>query len=342
MLSTVEVAGAVGGTARSDSVVVTYQSQRLVLAGSQFRTQLLTTRIGPAIIRADVYSSEAETVSRAVSHEVTASGVPAPLLAFFDRLGSYLPAKRQQLRDELPRNPGNATYFQQKIALLSDPGLLARMATGHNYVWATAARARGDSLQVLLGFPEESMRAEAAEVIQRVGEVLPHLETLVGRPFPYEVIQLVYGFGVGSSGGGGWVDLEDRGTYEARRRPGMVEFQPVIAHELGHSYIGHEGITQFIELYGHNRADGFTEDPTTWAETRGWAPGRASNTGVHAILDIATLIGPAAMSRIMRRLRALNPPYGASLSVAGQSIFVDESPAEHQSAVTALASRIGY
>jgi len=340
-LSTVSIAGEVSGSARVDSVVLTYQAQRHVLLEARFRTELLATQVGPATVRVDAFSSEAATVSATSSHQVTASDAAAPVLAFFDRLAASQRVLRQQLLDALPRNPGNAEYLQQKLRIVGDAGMLAAMAAAGRYHWVTAAHGNGDPLQVVLGFPEESMRAEAAAALQRALAVLPHLEELLQRRFPHDAVHIQYGFVVGSSGGGGMLSLEDRGTYDARWRTGMMGFQQIIPHELGHSYMGHERITQYIELYGHNRANGHSADPASWTETRGWVPGLATNSGLHAILDIADLVGPEAMSRILLRLHLLGPPYGTSLSAAGQAIFVEESPAEHRPAVAALAARIG-
>ena len=69
------------------------------------------------------------------------------------------------------------------------------------------------------------------------------------------------------------------GTYADRGVP----HDAIIGHELGHTYIGHEGLTQFLEVYVYNLVETGSTEFSGWIWTRGeYVPFAADNTGFRA------------------------------------------------------------
>ena len=151
------------------------------------------------------------------------------------------------------------------------------------------------------------------ETVRSVKLALPILEDFMATPFPRDVIRVWYGFRIGASGSGGRLYMEDKGTYEARMTSSMVIYGAVLPHELSHSYIGHESLTQFLELYVHNVVRTNSTDVESWNFVRNYVPFRDSNEGYAALLDIYQLIGQDAMARAYRKVYSLEPPYGQQL-----------------------------
>jgi hypothetical protein len=133
--------------------------------------------------------------------------------------------------------------------------------------------------------------------------------------------------------------MEDRASWAARGV--TLPYDAVIAHELAHSYVGNEALTQFLELYAHNvRVTGST-DIANWTAKRGYTGPQASNTGLRALLDIYVIVGPAVMSQAYKAILPLNPGYGVELSAAVQQAFVNAVPADQRSAVAAKLAMVG-
>jgi len=167
------------------------------------------------------------------------------------------------------------------------------------------------------------------------------LEDFITVPWPRSRVYEWYGFRLGHSGGGGNLYMEDRGTYADRGAPHDV----IVAHELGHTYIGHEGLTQFLEVYGYNVVETGSVDLSEWSWMRSiggttYVPFAPQNQGVWALMDIYQLVGPAAMGRAYAQIHAIGAPYGVPLAESSRQAFVDESPAEHRSQVADLVLRI--
>ena len=124
------------------------------------------------------------------------------------------------------------------------------------------------------------------ETVRSVKLALPILEDFMATPFPRDVIRVWYGFRIGASGSGGKLYMEDKGTYEARMTSSMVIYGAILPHELSHSYIGHESLTQFLELNVHNVVRTNSTDVESWNFVRNYVPFRDSNEGYAALLDI--------------------------------------------------------
>jgi hypothetical protein len=131
------------------------------------------------------------------------------------------------------------------------------------------------------------------------------------------------------------MNLVDRTTDEAVRKPGGLPYEVALAHEAGHSYISNEALTQFLEVYTYNVSRGAGVDPLTWTETRGWTPETPSTFGVTYPLDIYHRVGFDVMRRAYRAIQPLSPPYGQPLSSAVIAAFLAEVPAEHREFVEA-------
>ena len=257
--------------------------------------------------------------------------------AMLGTLGWYLPWARATLAGNLPRNPGIAQHIEAKMALLATPGLGSDIVSEKRVVEGevlTATRA----IPLAAMFPVEAMRADAQQSITVMQETVPILEQFL-VPFPTARVRLWHGFIIGNSGGGGGLNMEDRASWAARGV--TLPYDAVIAHELAHSYVGNEALTQFLELYAHNvRVTGST-DIANWTAKRGYTGPQASNTGLRALLDIYVLVGPAVMSQAYKAILPLNPGYGVELSAAVQQAFVNAVPADQRSAVAAKLAMVG-
>jgi hypothetical protein len=184
----------------------------------------------------------------------------------------------------------------------------------------------GRRIPIVALFPLESMRTDAAQAVDSIAEALPILEDFMKTPHPVNVIHIWYGFVVGSFGGGD-ISTEDRATYEARiSGQGAMPFEAILDHELSHTYIKHESMDQFLELYAYNLVHTSSPDLQSWVFTRGYVAWRRSNEGIYALLDVYQLIGRNAMSNAYNVVYALRPPYGQPLSSECKQAFIDEAP----------------
>ena len=254
-------------------------------------------------------------------------------------VGDVIASSISRMVEGIPRNPQAASFMEARLALLRTPGLGGDVIDGHRYALGSVAGRRG-TLPITAVFPVESMRAEAELPVRLVESALPVLEEFLGAPYPTQVIRIWYGFAVGSSGGGGVINAEDRTTYQARTLGVLLPYDPMIIHELSHTWFGSESVAQFMEVYGYNRVTTGSDDARQWTYTRSWVPGREANEGVHALLDVYSLLGPEAMGSALARVAALRPPYGQPLTPAMQQAFVDAAPEAAKATVAAKVARV--
>jgi hypothetical protein len=254
-----------------------------------------------------------------------------------DGLSAYIASALAENQALLPSNPGSAIYIQAKIDMLRDPGLAAAIRGDRR--WAESATSR---IPIACVFPLEAMRSEANLAVRTLEPVLPLLEEFFAKPFPSSAVRVWYGFKIGNTGGGGSIFSEDRATYETRTGPNRLPFDAILAHELGHSYIGSEGLNQFLELYAYNVIRTGSRAPSAWTFTRNWVPGLAANQDVAAVLDVYQLIGYDATARGYRAIQPSYPPYGSPLSATVIQAFVDQAPPEFRSQVTDKLRRVTF
>ena len=253
-------------------------------------------------------------------------------------MGPNFAAWRAQLQADLPRNPQNAAYMQAKINMLGDPNLPGTVITNQRWVEGTTS----SGTLVSCVFALDSMRGEAGLAVQIVAGGLPILEDFMGLPYPAAGLRLWYGFVVGNSGGGGSIFSEDRTTYETRTGPSRLPFDAILGHESGHSYIGHESLNQFLELYVYNVRQTGSASIDAWTFTRDWTQGAASNTGVAAVLDVYQLVGLETMKRGYRAMYPQRPPYGGPIPANAINAFVAEVPDSLKAQVAEKLSRVGF
>jgi len=270
---------------------------------------------------------------------IAASAAARPMLG---AVRDVIHASIQHLTGLLPNNPQSASYMEARIALLRTPGLGGDILDGGRYVEGSFASRSGSPVPVTAVFVTEAMRAEAAASVDYAEAVLPVLESFLAAPFPSQSVRLWHGFILGNNGGGGSLNMEDRATYLARTPATRLPYDAILVHELAHSYVGNESLTQFLELYGHNVLQTGSAELAAWTYTRGWVPGREANDGVHALLDVYQLIGPAAMANAYRALLPSYPPYGQPLSPAVQQAFVDAAPPAAKTQVAAKVARVVF
>ncbi|HST62300.1 MAG TPA: hypothetical protein VLK84_26590, partial [Longimicrobium sp.] len=240
-----------------------------------------------------------------------------------------------------PLNPHSTTFMQAKIDLLRTPGLGGDILEQGRYAHESIVTRAGATVPLVAVFPVEGMRGEATEYMDLIQAGIPVLEEFFDLSFPAQnSVRLWYGFKTGMSGGGGTINVEDRTAYDARTQGRALPYESGIIHELGHSYMGSESLTQFLEVYGDNVLRTGSRDLSTWTFTRSWVPGKAENEGVHALLDVYQMIGPDAMAAAFRAVVPLRPPYGQPLTPAMQQVFVDAAPAAVKQQVAAKMARV--
>jgi hypothetical protein len=268
------------------------------------------------------------------------AGVSALVGSMLQQLPSYIQSTLADLQANLPRNPQNAVQINAKIALLQHPTLAAEISASRLFVETSVASTDGRQVAMAALFPEERYRSEATAALEVMARSLPHLERFMDTPYPTLTLRLWYGFKVGNSGGNGLLDMEDRTSYEGRTPASRLPYDAILAHEIAHTYIGNEAMTQFLELYAYNRSLGSSPDLATWTYTRGYAGPSETNESSALLLDVYGLIGYDAMSRAYKATYPLRPPYGHPLPSAVIDVFVHEAPQPVKDQVRAKLSRI--
>jgi hypothetical protein len=269
-------------------------------------------------------------------------GLSPALTGMLNGLQAHITDSVAYNRDLLPRNPQSTSQLLAKIAMLENASLAAEIIEGQRWVEGQAASLDGPPIPIALVFPLESMRAEAAQMISALEPCVPLLEAFFAVEFPTVNIRVWYGFTLGNRGGGGVIYSEDRTTYESRTGPTRLPFDAVAGHELAHSYISNEMLTQFLELYLYNVIRTASTDPAVWVFTRDWVPDQSSNAGLAAVLDVYQVLGHDAMARAYRAVYPLRPPYGQPLSPAVIQAFVDQAPADVRDIVAAKLATIVF
>lgn len=262
-------------------------------------------------------------------------------------VGSYVPLRAAGLERDLPRNLHIEQWMRAKITLLRTPGIGGDAIENRRWEIGNIRSRSGTDIPVVAMFPQDPMRAEAAQAIRVIERHAPVLEEFfdMAVPAPPEgAVRLWYGWVTGMSGGGGMVSVEDRTMYEMRNagRLNTLPYDAGITHELGHSFVGTEALTQLLEIYGYNMAQTGSRDIAQWTYTRGWKPQDANNFDVHALLDVYQLIGPDAMARAFRAVVPLRPRYGEALTPAVQQAFIDAAPEAVRAQVAAKVARVRY
>jgi hypothetical protein len=257
-------------------------------------------------------------------------------------LADKIVAARLHNQDNLPRNPQNATYIQAKITLLQTPSLAADIMNGRWWAEASAPSSGGRTISVAAVFPQASMREEAAATVAEAVRVLSLLEEFMATPFPIGSLRIWYGFIIGNNGGGGLMNMEDSTTYIARTPATRLPYDAIVGHEIAHSYISNESLTQFLEMYVYNVLRTGTANPDGWVFTRGYVPNDPSNQDSAALLGVYRLVGRDPMARAYRAAYPLRPPYGEPLSPAVRQTFVDQAPDALKSQVAALVARVTF
>jgi hypothetical protein len=316
--------------------------RRFVAVGLVTALACISACAGGSHSPAPVAPSPLPGTSEPTADPATQAVVAGMLAELPDRIAGFL---AQELAD-LPRNPQNATWLQAKIAMLQDPTLAARITAGKFYETGRVASSKGIQVPIVAIFPAEEMRSAASEAVPRTALSLTALEGFIGVPFPPASIRIWYGFAVGASGGSGVITSEDRATFEARRaaRPFPGEYFALFDHELAHTWIGHESLTGFLELYAFNTIETGSHDPSTWWYAKTLTPyvPFKNNVAHLALLDVYRLVGRDAMARAYRAIYLLAPPYGTMLSAECKQAFIDEAPADEKARVATILERVTY
>ena len=198
-----------------------------------------------------------------------------------------------EMEDSLPRNPLNEAQMQEKINMLSEADLAENIVNQGLFVVDFVLSIDGRNMPIVAVFPRDYMRENATNEVYRTKLAIPILENFFDIPLQGNRIHIWYGFIVGNMVGGGSVYTEDRPTYESRFREGMMPYNLFLYLELGHNYIAHESLTQFLEVYLYNLINTESVNFEDWTIHRtppeNWP-------WITAILDIYQLIGRDAMS----------------------------------------------
>jgi hypothetical protein len=268
---------------------------------------------------------------------------PSPAVAaMLQQLPGYISSALSENQDLLPHNPHLAAQIQAKIVMLQSPTLVADINKGQFYSEGSVTSGDGRKISIVTVFPMANMRTEASESVRSLELALPILESFMGTSFPVNAIRIWHGFIIGNSGGGGMLFMEDRSTYESRTGPGALPYESILDHELSHSYIGHESLNQFLELYLYNMVHTNSARVESWISARGYAAELPSNVGIAALLDVYQWIGWDSMVRAYRTIYTLRPPYGQPLGAESKQAFVDQAPASLKAQVADKLAKVTY
>lgn len=270
------------------------------------------------------------------------AGASPVVAAMFNALDAYVASALANERDSLPRNPHLATYINAKIALLSQPGLGAAISAGRWYAEGSVRSTNGRTIPIAALFPAPEMRAEAEIALREIERALELLEAYLAVPFVDDDIWVWYGFTTGNQGNTGWLSVTDRASYNARPATDTSPYDAILVHELTHSYIGNESLTQFLELYVHNMLRTGSPNLQAWLFTRGYSGPASTNIDVAALLDVYQLIGSDAMAAGYRAVLPHAPPYGSPLSEAAKQAFAQTVPESLRAQVLAKLSAVTF
>jgi hypothetical protein len=270
------------------------------------------------------------------------SDVSAAVRAMLEMVPQQITSALLESRENLPRNPNIASQINAKIAMLQRATLVDEIYTGRFFVEGSVASTNGRSLPVVAVFPLEQMRGEATDAVRTLERGLGVLEEFTQIPYPTTQIRLWYGFKIGNSGGGGTLFMEDRTTYEGRPPTTKAPFEAILYHELSHSYIGNEGLNQFLEVYVYNVVHTGSRQISSWNYLRGWTSMADANKDFAAVLDVYQVMGYDAMSKSYTAVIPLRPAYGEALSAAVIQVFVDRAPDAAKPVVAQKLSLVSF
>jgi hypothetical protein len=273
---------------------------------------------------------------------VIPSDVSPAVRSMLEAVPQQIASALTENRSTLPLNPNIASYINAKIAMLERSTLLSEIYNGRFFVEGSTTSISGRVVPVLAVFAQEQMRTEATEAVRAIERSLPVLEEFMRTAFPTAEIRLWYGFKIGNSGGGGAIFSEDRTTYEARTPATRLPFNAILFHEVSHSYIGSEGMNQFLELYVYNVLQTGSSQLSSWTFLRGWTPMLDANKDVAAVLDVYQWLGKDAMSSAYAALYPLRPPYGSPLTPPMIQVFVDRAPAANKTQVSQKLGQVTF
>lgn len=257
------------------------------------------------------------------------AGISVSVRGMLQTVATYIVSAYAEMQTNRPNNQHLEAQYRAKLTMLAEPSLINQIFNGRQWVEANAATTRG-AVPVAALFPAASMRTEATDAVRLAETFLPVLVEFFDESFPTGELEVWYGFKIGASGGGGAIYLEDRTTYEARSTATMLKYDLMVAHEIAHTYIGNEALTQFLELFTVNVTRGLGVDPLAWTDTRGWTPTQPSSFGATYVMDIYHRVGFDVTRRAYRAIRPLRPAYGQPLAAAVIAAFLAEVPAAHR------------
>jgi len=301
------------------------------VSGNAVGQSTITATIGGAV------GSVALTVSAA-----PADGRAQTLASVLQSLPGYITSESAYNQSLIANNPSSATLIQARIAMLREPGLAAQITNIPLNAMGIARSQDGRNIPIVAVFPRDTMRAGAAASVATLQLELPVLEGFYGLPIAVNDVRLFYGFTIGNRGGNGAIFSEDEGTYIARTPESRLLLEAIIDHELGHTYMGNESMTQFTEMYVYNVVRTGSTDVQAWTYTRNYAPQTLPHVGVHLLLDVYTIIGVEAMKQAYRACFALKPPYGDPIPAACIAAFVDRAPAASKAQVETLLKAVTF
>ncbi len=258
------------------------------------------------------------------------------------RMQNAIDAALWCLEDSLPKNPNTQDIMKARIALLKDPDLRNKIIGNDFFVVDFVTSVNQRKIPIVAAFLTAGMWSDASDAVQLIKKSLPVQEAFMSNPYPVDKIIIWYGFSIGNSGGGGELTMEDKATYQARWKAPMVQYDPILCHELSHTYIGHEGMNQFIEIYTYNMVKVNSSALKDWTYVRDYNTWTGVKTGYAALLDVYRAIGLDNMKNAYAIIYKNKPPYGQTLSAANKQVFVDQAPANLKSQVAAMVANITY
>lgn len=246
------------------------------------------------------------------------------------------------MEDSLPKNPNLTELMTARISLLKNPDLYNNIISNDFFVVDFVSSVNKRQIPIVAAFPIANMRNEASDAVQIIKKSLPVLEGFMANPFPIDRFFIWYGFSIGNSGGGGEITMEDKTTYQARWKQPMMPYEPILCHELSHSYIGHEGLNQFLEIYTYNMIKVNSVSFKDWTYLRDYKTWQGTKTGYAALLDVYQLIGLDPMKNAYRTIYQIKPAYGQPLSSTCKQAFVDQAPSNLKSQLANIVANITY
>lgn len=244
-------------------------------------------------------------------------------------------------------DPETLSQIEDKLMLLQRENLVRSIIEDKLFV-VDYAFYEDKKTAIAVTFPSAEMRENVLYTTEKIKVGLPKLEAFVG-PFPYDKLQVWYGFIIGNRGGDGKVLTEDRENYEFRRykdpklTPLISPFEAGPYHEIAHSYFGKEAIVQFLDMYTYNVVETNSVLPRDWTYLR-WGLYK-NESGKVAVKPDIQILGYLALMEIYQQIghdntsSALKTYYaGAHNEATFINAFTNHSPKNLKFYVSELAS----